>query len=441
MNERLTLQDLIDILAKKQDITKKDAEIFLRELIAVISETIESNEPVKIKDFGVFKLVKVNARKSVDVNTGEAIEIPAHYKLSFTPDRLLKEAINRPFAHFESVVLEDGVTFDNVESEEGIVDETEDTDVTVDEEVATTVTTVESAISPADVTPELETDPILIEDESIMEEPDTIVEEEVIEEESQALEENEPKEDIALAEDTLADNSEATYTTGTDNIVDDKELGSDDEVDDIVIDRAEIKPSVAVRSVSTTSESDMMFENHQRKTKRRRFISLAFIVFLIVAGFAIGGFYIQEIMGFFNGRTTVDDKHKTVLVFPAKTVADSLSVLADSVDAAIAKEGTVEEKTVTTQTVAADKNTPLGTETIQSGQTLRLISLKYYGHKSFWPYIYDENKSKIKNPNNIPLGTKLVIPSPAKYSIDAKNKESVEKAKALESKIITEMGL
>ena len=115
MNERLSLQDLIDLLAKKQEITKKEAEVFLRELIAVISETIESNESVKIKDFGTFKLVKVNARKSVDVNTGEAIEIAAHYKLSFTPDKLLKEAINRPFVHFESVVLEEGVSFDNIE--------------------------------------------------------------------------------------------------------------------------------------------------------------------------------------------------------------------------------------------------------------------------------------------------------------------------------------
>ena len=117
MNERLSLQDLIDLLAKKQEMTKKDAEAFLRELVAIITENIEANESVKIKDFGTFKLVKVNARKSVDVNTGEAIEIAAHYKLSFNPDKLLKEAVNRPFAHFESVVLEEGVTFDNIENE------------------------------------------------------------------------------------------------------------------------------------------------------------------------------------------------------------------------------------------------------------------------------------------------------------------------------------
>ena len=117
MNDRLSLQDLIDLLAQKQGITKKDAETFLREFIALISENIESNEPVKIKDFGTFKLIKVNARKSVDVNTGEAIEIPAHYKLCFTPDKSLKYAINRPFSHFDSVLLEFGVSFTNIDKE------------------------------------------------------------------------------------------------------------------------------------------------------------------------------------------------------------------------------------------------------------------------------------------------------------------------------------
>ena len=113
MSERLILQDLVDLLANEKGLTKKDAEAFLRELLSLIAETIETADSVKIKDFGTFKLVKVNSRKSVDVNTGAEIEIPSHYKLSFTPDKLLKERVNIPFAHFESVVLEDGVSFED----------------------------------------------------------------------------------------------------------------------------------------------------------------------------------------------------------------------------------------------------------------------------------------------------------------------------------------
>ena len=80
-------------------------------------------------------------------------------------------------------------------------------------------------------------------------------------------------------------------------------------------------------------------------------------------------------------------------------------------------------------------------DTIKAGSTLRLMSLKHFGHKSFWPYIYEENKEVIKNPNNVPLGTELIIPPADKYDIDAKNKESIQKAKEKESSLIREFNL
>lgn len=108
MNEKLSLQDLVALLAQKADITQKEADRFYRELFQLVLERIYENDIVKIKDFGVFKLVHVSARESVDVNTGVKIEIPAHKKMTFNPDRSLKEMVNQPFAHFESVVLDDG---------------------------------------------------------------------------------------------------------------------------------------------------------------------------------------------------------------------------------------------------------------------------------------------------------------------------------------------
>lgn len=107
MNDKLLLQDLVVLLAKKSGITQKDADKFFRELFQLILERIYENDIVKIKDLGTFKLVEISSRESVDVNTGEKIEIPAHFKMTFTPDRSLKELVNEPFAHFESVVLED----------------------------------------------------------------------------------------------------------------------------------------------------------------------------------------------------------------------------------------------------------------------------------------------------------------------------------------------
>lgn len=116
MNEKLTIADLVDLFAIKADIPKKEAEAFLREIFVIISENISLKDTVKIKDFGTFKPVKVSARKSVDINTGKEIEIAAHYKLSFIPDKDLKDTVNKPFAHFESVLLNDKVSFPDLEN-------------------------------------------------------------------------------------------------------------------------------------------------------------------------------------------------------------------------------------------------------------------------------------------------------------------------------------
>jgi len=133
MKEKLTLQDLVDLLAKKTSLTKKEADAFFRELFAVIIDDVFNEEPVKIKDFGTFKLTKVSSRESVNVNTGEKIEIPAHYKLSFLPDKSLKSLVNKPFAQFETTLMEDGVSFDSIEESEEPAESPEEEDTATDE--------------------------------------------------------------------------------------------------------------------------------------------------------------------------------------------------------------------------------------------------------------------------------------------------------------------
>ncbi len=125
MNEKLSLQDLVDLLSKKAKITKKDADAFYRELFQLVLERIFDNDLVKIKDFGTFKLISVSSRESINVNTGEKIEIPSHFKLSFLPDRTLRDLVNKPFSQFETVLLEDGVVFESsvVQDEEDMIDE------------------------------------------------------------------------------------------------------------------------------------------------------------------------------------------------------------------------------------------------------------------------------------------------------------------------------
>lgn len=445
MNERLSLQDLIDLLAKKQEITKKEAEVFLRELIAVISETIESNESVKIKDFGTFKLVKVNARKSVDVNTGEAIEIAAHYKLSFTPDKLLKEAINRPFAHFESVVLEEGVSFDNIEKDEtvNIEEADEEEDVSVDEETneaSPTPTADPQQVENEDFTPELVSkDTTIIETENTS--PNT---------EEEQLEEINNREEEARQSD-----NEAIAPSETENIPE----PITDEVSEKRI--LEYKQRIEEAKLAA-KEKDLEYEKLVKETRqaakrRKKFVSLGFFIFLIIAAFLIGGLYFQEIARFLtegptgNGNTAiVADKQN---IDEQKT--DTLAVSSDSITKAKEQDSIaiVTEKTLpsensikpqtqkTEQPTATKGNTPLAIITIEPGNTLRNISLKYYGHKSFCVYIYEENRDKIKNINSIPLGTKLTIPSPSKYGINLQDQASLDKAKAKERELFKTMGL
>ncbi|UYU60676.1 HU family DNA-binding protein [Bacteroides thetaiotaomicron] len=130
MNERLTIQDLIDLLAAKHSMTKKDAEAFVKEFFLLIEQALENEKNVKIKGLGTFKLVDVDSRESVNVNTGERFQIKGHTKVSFTPDTNLRDTINKPFAHFETVVLNEGTVLEDTpmeesDEEEGAVSDTE----------------------------------------------------------------------------------------------------------------------------------------------------------------------------------------------------------------------------------------------------------------------------------------------------------------------------
>ncbi len=445
MNERLSLQDLIDLLAKKQEITKKEAEVFLRELIAVISETIESNESVKIKDFGTFKLVKVNARKSVDVNTGEAIEIAAHYKLSFTPDKLLKEAINRPFAHFESVVLEEGVSFDNIEKDEtvNIEEADEEEDVSVDEEtneVSPTPTADSHQVDNEDFTPEL-----VSEDTTIIETENT----------APHTEEKQVEEINNREEETRQSDNEAITPNETENI---PEPITDEVSEERILEyKQRIEEAKLAAKEKDLEYERLVKETRQAAKRRKKFVSLGFFIFLIIAAFLIGGLYFQEIARFLtegptgNGNTAIvtdnqniDDKKTDTLAVFSDSIAkakeqDSIAIVTEKT---LASENSIKPQTQKNEQPTATKgNTPLAIITIEPGNTLRNISLKYYGHKSFCVYIYEENKDKIKNINSIPLGTKLTIPSPSKYGINLQDQASLDKAKAKERELFKTMGL
>ena len=110
---KLYLSELSAVLAEKQGIDRRTAQRFVTSVVAVVQSGLEADRLVKIKGLGTFKIIDVEARESVNVNTGERLVIGGHSKLTFLPDNTMKELVNKPFSQFETVILNDGVEFDD----------------------------------------------------------------------------------------------------------------------------------------------------------------------------------------------------------------------------------------------------------------------------------------------------------------------------------------
>ena len=108
MNKKITLQDIIESLIQKHSMERKDAEAFVKGMFDLIEDTLTTEKLVKIKGLGTFKLIDVDSRESINVNSGERFRIEGHSKISFIPDSTLKNIINKPFSHFDTVILNDG---------------------------------------------------------------------------------------------------------------------------------------------------------------------------------------------------------------------------------------------------------------------------------------------------------------------------------------------
>ena len=109
---KISLQDLSSVLVERRHIGKKEASQFVNEMFYLIQKNLNEEKIVKVKGLGTFKIIDVEDRESVDVNTGDRVLIEGHGKITFTPDALMKELVNKPFSQFETVVLKDGVDFE-----------------------------------------------------------------------------------------------------------------------------------------------------------------------------------------------------------------------------------------------------------------------------------------------------------------------------------------
>lgn len=364
MNEKLIIQELINLLAQRHDMDQTDAETFVKTFFALIEEALENDKYVKIKGLGTFKLVEVDTRESIDVNTGERIEIMGHNRITFTPDTTMRDLVNKPFSHFETVVLNENTRFDDMDESGREIGEPDADDE--DEAVET--------IENPDMNPnqgEMENDNIPTEEKT-----DVHPETDPVEEEQQ------PSEETGGSKESSA--SKRIFRLPWCMIATVLLIGilvGGGIVWGILSGRRYIPESI-VRSL-IQEEQKRQPVSVQKDTITTKVIPAVRIVQKKDTDIS-APIPLQQPQ---KGKDTVFSVRRQP---QANTVSAKKETLADTV-----------EYTITgTQ----------GTYTIQPGESLVKVSLKFYGNKKLWPYLVRHNKDIIKDADNIPKGITIRIP-------------------------------
>ena len=493
MNNKLTIQELATLLSVKSGKDVYETERFIREFITVVSEGLFSDKMVKVKGLGTFKIVLVEDRESIHVNTGERILIPAHYKCSFLPDNELKELVNRPFSIFETTEIGDAASFQDMEmaddSDEDDVDSDLESDanedgedlslpkssvtesringlldkemteeladpedlpeihspeeaLTVDKQPNGQIDTVDSPVS--DDSPEEVSEPYneeTIEMENPKEE-DTIEVEDSIHMDETLSEEIDESPEAELASEVVDTIPDSQANELTPEIESSSQVDNQDKEKEQTENREEI---IRAKLASLSAKDPVAFVAPEAKPKKRRkhgHTATKTFFYIIVGGLLVTAsvalfFYFQSL----EVRNAVPIMIESVSAIPTETPAPTDSVFDES-DSIPSNEKdsvpeVVSEPQGTMQTEQV-KTKYMDTVVIQTGDRLTLISLKYYGHKIFWVYLYLANKESIPNPNSVAIGTQIHIPVPETYNIDANDEQSIRKAAALQTEILKE---
>ena len=413
MKQKLLLSDFAQWLSEKEGITKKEAQTFLRTLFQIVEQGLTDDQFVKIKGLGTFKLVTVNERESVNINTGERFQIGEHNKIAFIPDASMKEIINRPFAHFESVDLSDETDTAELDAvDEAVKQEfppiSEEETSTAEESIPTTVEVITESSHPTsipekqkDVTEEVSEESNLTEEipteiatitegleEKKAEETETLAQAEAVAitaketaSESQASEENLTPEETPIQ---VVSTSEKTDAMGTD---------------------AEI--SVSQPTTLTVSGAAVEEEEDTRRPWLRRTLMVLFVLLLCTASY-FAGYYRLLCPPCASTAPTAPaakvqpdstqakkpqaaKKDSAAVSAAPQTVPKPLNEAKDSV-----KQPQKQEEAVTR------------THTIRVGDNLSRIARKYYGDDHYVDFII--RKNNLKNADNIHVGKVLVLP-------------------------------
>lgn len=464
MNNKVTFPELVEQVAQYANTSKRMSELFLKELFATISQSLIDGESVKVKGIGTFKLTEVSPRKSVDVNTGEEIEIPGHKKLSFAPDKDMAEAINQPFMHFETEILDDDVTDDQLAAiDAGVPTEAPAEAAPVEEETDDTAATeAPAAEAPVAAEEEVVMPPVFV---APVEEPESE------EAETEAEAPVEPSEEVPAEEEAPAEVPVQEPADEPEEAVSEEEAEPEPvtEVEPSAVAEPEDEAEGAEAEGEPDAESEMVSEEladervgqeiDKRRITRRSLLEgfvVGVVTTLIVTLFA----YRLYLMKGYEA-TPADEEPFTEHVATDSVATPEQALAENSTEADADKQKAAEEQKKAEedkkkaeeekkkaeeekQKVEAAKPTTANvaagtTDTIKPGTNLYRMSRKHYGSDKFWVYIYEENKAKYPNPNTIPVGAVLHIPQLGKYGAKAGDPASIAAAKKKQGEIFNHL--
>lgn len=447
MNDRLTIQDFTDLLATKHGMSKKDAEAFVKEFFLLIEQALEDDKYVKIKGLGTFKLIDVDSRESVNVNTGERFQIQEHSKVSFTPDGNLRDTINKPFSHFETIVLNEKTvlpdtpieemgeeeSFDSSDDEKGLPVDIEESSKLHNVPDAETEKNKDEAIQENNVVHTNPQQDEILERDLPKEQDNVSAQEEITTQKSENVEESSP----ITANSLLHEPKEAEESDRKDS----KKLSAEEIIALELQKQKDISSKNEMLKTSPVEKKNNLQQTNpkENKTHISYLVAIIFIVMLICGGTII---YIYNPDLFSTTSNTdsiqmpINEKKESVIpVLPDSTTnADSTlnegqkvvnnnietngrnankELIENNKNADDKKSENVKEQQTPLDETNLSKYVVVGTKTthkIKAGETLTKVSLAFYGSKAFWPFIVKYNRDVIKDPDNVPFGTAIKIP-------------------------------
>lgn len=383
MSNKILMPNLVSLLSEAAGVSKKSSEAFLKAFFFTLADILENHENVKIKNMGSFKITRVEPRKSVDVSTGSALEIPAHFKVVFTPAKSLAEKINGEFAWLDIVEIADAVSAEELAA----VGESGEQ---LGEELEKEFGEIEPVEPFGPIDPD---DP----------EPNTPIPDNIF--------------NIM--------NTENQNSTNNDQFSNSYPEGYASKAEVLHI-------SKNVKKMRTSIDD---IETYVRRRSRMNLI----LTIIICAALMTGGFFIMY--GVMSSR--LDEKEKAVAV---QEEENALDLVREEEEAVAVEEASLQTSDSTTgdaasseleAVLAAQGDAPTqpsdikAMDKITNTRYLTTMAKEHYGNYNLWPYIYLENQKKLGHPDRIKPGTDIVIPNIQKYGVDPNNPKDIEKAKRI----------